>query len=113
MSKEVRLQICRILDNECGSCNRRGALGMGVHEFEVYCLNKCPVGTRLQELGEKIGGEKPPEQFKWTRENEALLINLRKRGVTYERISREFGISRGALAHKYSALKKKAGGDLK
>ncbi|MED1953962.1 hypothetical protein [Brevibacillus centrosporus] len=82
---------------------------MDAYEFEVYCLNKCHTGSKLQELGGLIGGDREPERFKWTKENEALLINLRKQGVTYEQISRDFGLSRGALAHKHSALKKKGG----
>lgn len=109
MSKEVRMEIYKILDRECGTCNRKNTLGLDAYDFENYCLKECPVGAQLQALGEKIGGEKQPEQFKWTPEKEALLIELREQGVTYAKLTQLLGATRGSLHSKYMKLRRKAG----
>jgi hypothetical protein len=57
---EAIKQIGRLLDGKCQGCTlntktvrNRGALKK-THNA-AYCIQECPVGARLQELGKQLG----------------------------------------------------------
>lgn len=63
---KVRRQICNLLDEKCGNCNKRKELGNNHtkkwwnvvrNELQAYCIHECPVGQELQRLGHSLENE--------------------------------------------------------
>lgn len=65
--KALRLQICRILDTECATCEKKqqildGAKGSArdnmLPSLQRYCNTECLIGLKLQEFASELIGEK-------------------------------------------------------
>lgn len=59
---QVLAEINSILDGKCHGCNKKSKLfkqygSKRAHYVttDYYCLNDCPIGKRLQELGKQLG----------------------------------------------------------
>lgn len=56
--RNIRLQICNILKENCSKCTTRQALSLSQHEYEQYCFSNCHVPEELQQLVRLIEGSK-------------------------------------------------------
>lgn len=73
--REIRLQICDILNGKCSDCEIRRALEMRQHQLERYCLDQCSVSKELQQLMNLLGGSSTERQGFITKEETFYIIN--------------------------------------
>jgi hypothetical protein len=111
--KLIRLQIARLLDR-CKGCQFRSVTNASIH----VCPS-CPIGQRMRELGEKLGGqpkaEKKQEQKKktlvmqrWTKEEEEFIL-VNQHRMTKMQLAQKLGRSYHSVRNKLTKLNRERG----
>lgn len=69
--KKIRLTICRTIEQSCEDCPI--AKSKSANSRYHHCGTKCPVGQKLQSLGEQLITKESP-QGHWTEEEDFYLV---------------------------------------
>jgi DNA invertase Pin-like site-specific DNA recombinase len=108
VDKNTRLQILfqvdHLLNDQCAGCPHN-AFNNYVGDPE-YCRNKCEIGLRLQQLGEKYCGSKFIDLYDDESElgrpkvelDKNICRNLYRNGLTKTKIGDKFNVNRATIA---------------
>jgi ferredoxin len=105
--RAIRIKVHDMLDKHCAECQVKTEQQLGPHEFEVYCIDKCPIGAQLQALGRCLDKEKPRKWFRWDKQSEELVLQMKKEGKSYREIAKALGAgTHECIRQRYHKLKK-------
>ncbi|EZP75040.1 hypothetical protein H839_16108 [Parageobacillus genomosp. 1] len=99
--KLIRLQIISLLER-CQGCPYHSTTNASIH----VCPS-CPIGQRMQALGQKISGEEFVRYRNWTKEEDEYLWN--NQHLRRKELAKHLGRTRQAVINRLAELRKRGG----